>query len=209
MSDTGQKLLPNPHRKAQVRVSTYKGTIKADTKQLVVQPTLETDDEFNDLYYSTKNQGALLLAPPFNPATLQSLVTKNNILAQCVEAMEVNIDGTGFEIEAIDPKKKDVGDSPEKKRLEAFFKEPFPLWGFTEIRRKLRYDMETTGNGYIEVLRNLEGKIIFLRWIDAKLMRLVRLDDPVEVEVELEREGEKVKAKALVRERRYCQLLGT
>lgn len=206
MSDTGQKILPNPGR---VRVTTYKGVRKADTQKLVVQPNMEPDDEFNDLYYSTKNQGALLLAPPFNPATLQSLVTKNNILAQCIEAMEVNIDGTGYEIEATDPKASESDDAANKKKLTAFFKEPFPLWGFTEMRRKLRYDMESTGNGYLEVLRNAGRQIIFLRWADSKLMRLVRLDDPVEVEVELDRDGEKVKAKILTRERRYCQLLGT
>ncbi len=206
MSDTGQKILPNPGR---VRVTTYKGSRKADTQKLVVQPNMEPDDEFNGLYYSTKNQGALLLAPPFNPATLQSLVTKNNILAQCIEAMEVNIDGTGYEIEATDPKASESDDAANKKKLTAFFKEPFPLWGFTEMRRKLRYDMESTGNGYLEVLRNAGRQIIFLRWADSKLMRLVRLDDPVEVEVELDRDGEKVKAKILTRERRYCQLLGT
>jgi hypothetical protein len=76
MSDIGQKILPNPGR---VKVTTYAGTIKADTQKLVVQHQLDTDDEFSDLYFSDKASGNPLIAPPFNPATLQSLVTKNNV----------------------------------------------------------------------------------------------------------------------------------
>lgn len=288
---------------------------KADTK-VVVNQSLHLEDEFGSMYDQQRNNAAI--EPPFNPLTLKALCTRNNILMQCIHAMETNIDGTGYEIVddsnegkakmmdprmqqalqgaktaptpgqaafglpgATDPAKLAQGmqaasagampagapgtmppkfgpittaaaaaasveaakggnvvpikpgdktklpvapgidptmldpnaDTPEeeaeKKMLEAFFKEPFPNESFLSIRRKLRADIEQTGNGYMEVIRNLNGKVTFLRHLDCTTMRLVRLDKMIPVEREIDRDGEKVSATIYVRERRYVQRVGT
>ena len=70
---------------------------KADTK-VVVNQQLELEDEFKSLYDADKNS-TLILQPPFNILQLSSLCSMNNILRQCIHAMEVNIDGTGHTIE--------------------------------------------------------------------------------------------------------------
>lgn len=239
------------------RVSFYGPALKADT-QMVVNDILHQEDEFQGLYFGSKNKSSLVLEPPFNPVTLQALTTRNNVLAQAISAMEVNIDGTGWSIEMTDSlkmkeeqreaefqlerKKKEQEkrmaalsnqqnagvtpqelpdneeeseeelsaiDQTQKMELEAFFNEPYPEVSFITIRRQLRYDIETTGNGYLEVLRNLEGRIIFLRYLDSTTMRLCRLGDPVQVEKEITRNGTTIKAKIFVRERRFVQKVGT
>jgi hypothetical protein len=109
----------------------------------------------------------------------------------------------------VDPNAPTPADLAEKAMLKAFFKEPFPNESFVSQRRKLRADIEMTGNGYLEVIRNLEGKIVFLRHLDSSTMRLVKLDNPVMVEKIIERNGVPFKANIWVRERRYVQRVGT
>lgn len=177
-----------------------------DTK-FVVQDTLTYEDEYQSLYWSTDHPDNLLIEPPFNLKVLKGLVTKNNILSQCVEAMEVNVDGTGWTIEpAVLDDNKEQDDNYHM--LKAFFSEPYPGIGFTTLRRKLRDDLESTGNGYMEVLRAVNGDIVYLRYLDSTLMRLVKLDEPVPVEQAIVRNGKEVKAKVLTRERRYAQKIG-
>lgn len=179
---------------------------KRDTDQLIVRDNLTHDDDFIGLYWSKDNPTNLLIEPRFNPSTLMNLVTKNNILAQCINAMEVNIDGTGHNIVSVDEKAK--GNEAEKAKIDAFFQEPYPETSFITIRRNLRFDLEATGNAYLEVIKNLQGDIVFLRWVDATMMRLVKLDSPIEIEKEIYRGKEKITSKMMVRERRFCQKVG-
>lgn len=306
-------------RKNVSRISTSRLTRKADTK-VVVNQTLQMEDEFGGMYDMHASNAAIM--PPFNPLTLKALCSRNNILMQCVHAMENNIDGTGYEIVddsndgkpkkvdpkmqaaldaaqtpptpgqaanglpgAVDPQKllehlKDVipvgasdsvqaasaaadieassggkvvplkpgkgpvagdkattgadpqavdpnaakdpqtglpldanADTPEedaeRRMLEAFFKEPFPNESFVGTRRKVRVDIEQTGNGYMEIIRNLNDDIVFIRHLDSATMRLVKLDNAVPVERKIERDGNSFTATIMARERRYVQRVGT
>src|SRR5271165_2910604 len=78
---------------------------------------------------------------------------------------------------------------------------------FKEMRRILRRDRERTGNAYIEVLRDAQDKIVMFRHVDAKMMRMLRLDDAIPIEVTVTRDGKPVTLKVMQRERRYCQLV--
>lgn len=180
---------------------------KEDTQKLVVQDILTYEDDFAGLYWEKGAKSSnLIVQPPFNPATLVALVTRNNILAQCIQAMEVNIDGTGYVLEKKDQTGKD--NEKEKELLEGFLNEPYPDTSIVTIRRDVRFDLEATGNGYLEVMRNPAGEIVMLRRLDTTMMRLVRLDDAVTVEKEIDRNGKKVKAKMSVRERRFAMKVG-
>lgn len=178
---------------------------KADTNMVVNQP-LEVEDEFRGLYESSGPANNGIIEPPFNPLTLIALSIRNNILQQCIHAMEVNIDGTGHTIELIS--EEFTEDESEKERLEHFFKEPYPGMSMITIRRKLRVDLEQTGNAYLEVLRNPLGEVLMLRYIPAQTVRLLRLDDPHTVEKELDRDAGTTKVKLSVRERRFVQRVG-
>lgn len=96
----------------------------------------------------------------------------------------------------------------QRKGVEEFFDEPWPGMSFTTIRRKLRRDIEGLGNGYLEVIRNVKGEIVFLNYLDAKLVRLVRLGKPTQVEEEITRFGKTSTVQTLKRERRYAMLIG-
>ena len=298
-----------PVRKHRSKITFAERVVKSDTK-VVVNWSLDLEDEFVSIYEVSKSNAAM--QPPFNPLVLKRLCTRNNILMQCIHAMETNVDGTGFEIADEEQDKeedkqpqphpalenapidfntianptvraaaaaalvsadkaktpltvvKEVGpavvaaasaaaaiqhkkitqgidppsqfplppvdntpapidpktglpdpnaDTPqdlaEKAMLKAFFKEPFPNESFVSQRRKLRADIEMTGNGYLEVIRNLNGQIVFIRYLDASTMRLVKLDVPVLVQRQIDRDGTVFTADIWVRERRYVQRVGT
>jgi PBSX family phage portal protein len=177
--------------------------LAADT-QAIVHPMLELEDEFSSLYNIVKG-GNVILEPNFNPLRLMALCLRSSTLQQCIHAMEVNIDGTGYTLELL---KEGEEDEKEKARLEAFFNEPYPNLSFVSIRRKLRVDMEQTGYGFLEVIENVQNEIIFLRNMDVATVRLVQYDAPVMVEKEVDRAGEKVKAQFWMRERRFVQKIG-
>lgn len=178
--------------------------LKADT-QLVVNQPLELEDEFRTFYGKALGKNAVPIEPPFNPLQLIALCYRNSALQQCIHAMEVNVDGTGYGIELIEGKTKN---DKEREILDSFFKEPFPGQSFLAQRRKLRVDMEQVGYAYLEVIRNAQDKSYLLRPLEVALTRIVRYDAPITREVELEREGVKRKVKISVRERRFVQMVG-
>jgi len=164
------------------------------------------DDPWNQLPNERRTN---LLTPTYDPVALLSVAVQNNTLGQCVDALEVNIDGSGYDIERKDGVTPDEEDKDDNiKALKEFFDEAFINESFTSIRRRIRRDRSITGNGYVEVIRNQQGEITLLNYVDAKLVRLVKLDEPVEVERTIMRKGKEQKVRMLVRERRYAQLIG-
>jgi capsid portal protein len=173
--------------------------------------TQEIEDEFNPFYLNGSNQLAgHILRPPYETAKLERLTQENNALGACIEAMVVNVDGTGFKIEKETPD-PDVDahekDDPVAQKLRSFFREPFPGQSFVSMRRDLRRDLERIGYGFLEVMRSLDGAIVFLRNTPARTFRIVKLDNPVPVEKTIERDGATLACTVLVRERRFVQLM--
>lgn len=163
------------------------------------------DDSFSGAYTTQGgSEGVVIIEPTFKPGVLQALVTTNNILAQCVEIMEVNIDGTGHSIELIEGAPEN---EKEKELLESFFSEPYPNKSMVAVRRELRADLESSGNGYIEVIKNVNGDVMMLNQLSAIDMRLIRLDDPVVVTRTLIRGGKEIDVKVRARERRFVQMI--
>ncbi len=149
-----------------------------------------------------------LIQPPYNLKMLDRLCQENNALGPCIEAMVTNIDGTGYLFEAEGEEQEDARDDHQIKELEDFFAEVWPGESFQTLRRRLRRDQERTGNAYLEVVRNPAGEIVFLRHVDAKMIRLVKLDEPVAVEKTVSRRGRPVTISVAMRERRYAQMIG-
>ncbi len=187
------------------------GTVSKQDKAVLSGTQLEKDDAFEAFFFDPRKNDpeAQVLRPPFQPQQLAMMCQRNNTLGQLIAAMEVNIDGTGWEIERAaddeenDPKK----DDPAKERLEDWFKEPFPRTSFTTLRRETRRDMEQVGYGFMEVLRSIDGELMFLKHIPAHQMRLVKLDAPVMVEQKVQRDGQEMDILMNVRERRFAQVM--
>lgn len=150
-----------------------------------IKASFEADDDYllGGLYIGASN--GLALEPPFNISTLANLPFHNNALSQCIQAYELNIEGVGYEFVAINQKTEI--DPIELENAHLFFDEPFPNKSFISILRDKRWDEESTGNAYIEVLRNLKGEIVGLRNVSALNIRLCPLDSPVKVKRQLGR----------------------
>ena len=115
---------------------------KGKENELPVSQKMSTDPF--DGYY-----GDGIIEPPYNLDWLARLPEHSNILGQCVEAMETNIDGFGFTLE--------------------------PAFDFEDGNR-VRRDLEVLGNGYWEVIRDGKGDIVWLEHIEGHTMRLTQLD---------------------------------
>lgn len=179
---------------------------KADTKALITNGTDSfPEDAFVGTYWTGGATGGVaILEPTYKPGTLCALVSQNNTLAQCIEAMEVNIDGTGHSIELIEDATENEA---EKAVLTDFFAEPYPGKSMTEIRRACRRDQESTGNAYLEVIRNAGDEVVMLNSVDCQEMRLLRLDEPVPVDKPLVRAGKEITVTVRARERRFVQIV--
>lgn len=95
--------VPNKQvKKQEGKVSYVQKVIGTDTYLVMAHSQVELEDEFATLYFTVQNQSNIFLQPPFDPQVLLGFTQTNNILGQCVEAMEVNIDATGHEFIASD-----------------------------------------------------------------------------------------------------------
>ena len=172
---------------------------------------LELDDEFSGMYDSGTEE-TRVLPPPYPLKTLEMLVENNNALGPCIDAMETNIDGTGHQVLHKDDLKEEEYTSEQKKKhakVSGFFDEPWPGISFPTMRRLLRRDLESSGNGYLEVLRNRRGDLAFLRGVIAHGVRLVKLGEPVMAQKKVVRGGEAVSYSVHTRERTFIQVIGT
>ncbi len=185
-------------------------TIKADTYMVMQASAAETEDEFDNAYFSSHHDDNgktnLALLPPFPPKTLKSFVFHNNILNQCVQAMEVNVDGTGHEFVALE--ESDEPDAAELKIAESFFNEPYPGKSTVAIRRRLRRDIESVGYGFLEPLRTIDGRLAGFRNVETTDIRLIKLDKEIPVVKSIMRNGEEIKMTVFERERRFWQKVG-
>lgn len=125
-----------------------------------------------------------IIEPPFDLLTLSMLPEHCGEMTQCLDVMSVNIDGFGHRFVCRIKKEPDTPIPPsiqrdidvENTKLQNFF-----LYctqeSYVDFRKKLRVDLETTGNAYFEVLRNLSGEIQSFIHLPSYQMRLGRLDD--------------------------------
>jgi len=138
---------------------------------------VDYEDLFVNQYESVGSRS--LLSPPYAPDRMFELYEESGILQACVEAYVQNVDGFG---QVVEPDEGVLGDgaaqdSPAKRLLEDLFEHPNPEYSFTELRKRLRRDLEVTGNAYMEVVRNLSGEPQLFFWVDARRVRLSRLDE--------------------------------
>lgn len=177
--------------------------LNGDTYLVMAKSSVELEDEFSNLYFTTESTEKLFMQPPFEPSALINLVQTNNTLGQCIEAMEVNIDGTGHEFVKADPE-VDM-DETELAAAISLFDEPYPLHSFVKIRRRLRREVESVGYAYLEVLRNMQNDILGFRNVPTHHVRMVKLDHPVLVTKKMTRGGVEVELQLWERERRFAQ----
>ncbi|MDR4986137.1 phage portal protein [Bacillus cereus] len=155
-----------------------------------------------------KNAVNDIITPPYRIEDLQQIRENSTILGQCIDAYKRNIAGFGHEMKY---KQGDIKETAEMKTEWSFVNdEVIPFFSFDKPFKEVLEtgidDRETTGNGYIEVIRNLEGKPAELVNMLPQYMRVTRKDDkPQDVTYIIK--GKEVKRKKLFR--RYVQQVGT
>ncbi|HFK1428019.1 MULTISPECIES: phage portal protein [Bacillus cereus group] len=171
----------------------------AGTNTQVLSRQQESEDEkyaINDI-----------IEPPYRIEDLQQIRENSTILGQCIDAYKRNIAGFGHEMKY---KQQDDKETPEMKTEWSLVDtEIIPLFSFDkpfkEILETAIDDKETTGNGYIEVIRNLEGKPAELINMLPQYMRVTRKDNKPQ-DVTYLVNGKEIKRKKIFR--RYVQRVG-
>lgn len=110
------------------------------------------------------------------PDHLAALATVNGRLAACIDRMAKNVVGQGWEL--VPATKEIPADDTEflveRERIREFLRRPNPRMPFSELLRIVKMDEEATGNGYIEVTRNLAGDIAGLFHVPSATVRIRR-----------------------------------
>lgn len=128
-----------------------------------------------------------IVEPPIDLYYLSKIPTMNSELGPCIEAMEVNVHGFGYQLT---PRRDDNNDGvseedaavvrKEERLIKTFLKNASrglaQRISFTALLRRMRKDLETTGNAFWEVLRNGIGTIVGFRHIPAHQVRLLNVD---------------------------------
>lgn len=148
-----------------------------------------------------------IIEPPYRIEDLQQIRENSTILGQCIDAYKRNIAGFGHEMKY---KQEDDEDTLEKKAEWTLVDTKIiPLFSFDKPFKEILEtgidDKETTGNGYIEVIRNLEGKPAELINMLPQYMRVTRKDNKPQ-EVTYLVNGKEIKRKKVFR--RYVQRVG-
>lgn len=153
-----------------------------------------------------------LLAPPYDPFRLYTIVESSGTLGACVEVMVDNVDGFGHELQ-YRGKKDGLTDEKilkEREDLRSFFKRVNETQSFTKLRKEMRRDYETTGNSYMEIVRYPSGKIATLYRCDSRYMRLqAKQKDEVKTTIRLVRDGKTIETNIYRRFRRFAMITNT
>lgn len=147
-----------------------------------------------------------IIEPPYRIEDLQQIRENSTILGQCIDAYKRNIAGFGHEMQY---KQNDAEETDDMKKEWSFVDtEIIPFFSFDkpfkEILEGAIDDRETTGNGYIEVIRNASNQPDQLANMLPQHMRVTRKDE------ELQDVKYIVSGKSITRKkkfRRYVQIV--
>lgn len=157
-----------------------------------------------------------LIEPPYDKNTLSEFVEYSPVMGPCIQAMETNIDGTGWEFIAAEVpeelKDKHATEIDEElKKLKRLFNYCHPTKSFIQLRKQLRRDYESTGEAFMEVIRNGAGEICGFEHLESPTMRITRMDaEPTMIKMWILNEDtyEFEQDEVPYRFRRFCQKIG-
>lgn len=150
-----------------------------------------------------------ILEPPYSIELLMTISKEEStIVPQCIDAYKRNIAGFGHELQY---KQSDIEESEDMKREWILVdQEIIPCLSiekpFKEILETFIDDRESTGNGYMEIIRNMEGKPAEIVNMQPQYMRLTKKDqNPQKVDYVIN--GKKITRSRKFR--RFVQKVGT
>lgn len=172
---------------------------------------VDYDDVFREYYADTQtvNVQAVVLKPPYAPARMYELVEQCPVLAACIESYVHNIHGYGYEVVPIAGATGDLtpAEKKEAELVDEILSDPNGKDSFIKVCKQIQRDYRTTGNGYIEVVRNVAKQPTLFFWADAKRTRICPLpDEYTDVEVSVTRGSTEVKIPYQKKFRKYAMI---
>lgn len=204
-----QKIEVGPSRRRQSLRDSLQSVAKAQEKELSQYSRQVDYDSLFDAFEKEACGGTvILLKPPYLPGKMYELAEQSSKLSACIQAYIDNVDGYGYDITSgvSDDDNIQSENNPMVQELRDFFDQPNDVDTFRLIRERLRRDLETTGNAFLEVIRDMEGKPVMMFWVDAKRVRISVTRDPVIQTVYVNRKGQEIPVQAEKRYRSYCML---
>jgi PBSX family phage portal protein len=136
-----------------------------------VTPLSDSDSTFDNI-----------IQAPYDQLALINLEEESNVLRECVDSMVTNIEGFGhvYRPRKLDEdSKKKFASEIEKEGifLDGWLDAVCPEISFIETRKRMRRDLELTGNGYWELVRTSNGEIIQINHVRSHRMRITKLDE--------------------------------
>lgn len=167
---------------------------------------IEEEDPFGG-FYDKEN----LLKPSYDFTRLYRIYEESDVLQPCVDAMELNVDGFGYQLVFRGDDTDNSKDSPEAKAQlvisEDFFDHINDRQSFMKIRKLMREDLEVLGNGGIEVVRNNANKVQMLFHAPFQRLRISSIvGDPIPVNVNVPRNGKVVQVRMRKYFRKFAQV---
>jgi PBSX family phage portal protein len=161
--------------------------LRKDISKLEKQAAREAKSKSLDAEALTAYDVFQLVPPPYNLEALAKLYEKNAAHNAAVTAKAINICGLGYDIinspetelkiERLQGSKQKLEKlttelKKERIRLQRLLEELNDDDEFSEIMVKIWTDVESLGNGYLEIGRNLSGKIGYIGHIPAHTIRI-------------------------------------
>ena len=140
--------------------------------------------QFDESTWASYERTGHIVSPPYDPLVLAVMPENNTELVPAIDAMAVNIESFGWRLEPRIP----ISDktptsvlrklSEEKTIAENFFENACEDETLEAFREKVRKDLESTGNAYVEFVENPGTKQLDgLNHLPSWTMRIGCLDD--------------------------------
>jgi PBSX family phage portal protein len=123
-----------------------------------------------------------IIEAPYDLKHLTVLEEHSNVLRECIDAMVTNIAGHGYmyrprKVSEEIQERHESEIENEKIFLDGWLDAVCPETSFTENRKRMRRDLELTGNGYFEIVRSPDKVVWEINHVRSHSMRLTKLDD--------------------------------
>ncbi len=116
-----------------------------------------------------------LKEPPYSFENLYMIAEESDVLGACVEAMQKNVDGFGYQLQFLgdDISQKDSAVAKQQfVKASNFFDRVNEMESLGTVRQMMRQDLEFLGNGALEVVRDLNGKVVMMYYLPMKYLRM-------------------------------------
>jgi len=151
-----------------------------------------------------------IISPEYSPSKLYRIVEESSVLPKNIDAMVSNIPGFGYEYQWIGEGSEPSGGDADRDAMESIVTQANETESFLSVRRAVRRDIESTGNGYYEITRLRNKEIAMIYHSKAIYTRIAPLDkSPVKITVKMQRGGREIPVTIIKRFRKYAFMSST